>query len=82
MKKVGDLTTDELEHLIEAKILEILGDPDAGLELRDEVKERLRDSLAAAERGQKPLSMDAVAKLFRLHDPAEDIYTADDGEPV
>ena len=82
MTKVGDLTIDELEHLIEQKILEVLGDPDCGLELRDEVKERLRGSLAAAERGQKPLSMDEVARLFRLHDPAEDIYTVNDGEPV
>jgi len=82
MKKVGDMTIEELEHLIEEKILEVLGDPDSGLELRDEVKDRLRSSLAAAERGQKRQSMDEVATLFGLHDPAENIYTADDGESV
>jgi len=82
MKKVGDLTIDELEDLIEARNLEVLGDPDAGLELRDEVKERLRSSLAAAERGQRLLSMHEVARLFQLDDPAEDVYTADDGAPV
>jgi len=82
MKKVGDLTIDELEDLIEARILEVLGDPDAGLELRDEVKERLRSSLAAVERGQRLLSMDEVARLFQVGDPAEDVYAADDGEPV
>ena len=82
MKKVGDLTIEELEHLIEAKILEVVGDPDSGLELRDEVKDRLRSSLAAAERGRKGRSMDEVATLFGLDDPAENIYTVDDGEPV
>ncbi len=82
MRYVGDMTIEELEHLIEEKILEVLGDPDSGLELRDEVKDRLRGSLAAAERGQKCRSMDEVARLLRLHDPAEDIYSADDGEPV
>lgn len=33
MTKVKDLTIDELEYLIEQKILEVLGDPDSGLEL-------------------------------------------------
>jgi len=60
MKKVGDLTIDEPEDLIEARILEVLGDPDAGLELRDEVKDRLRSSLAAAECGQRLLSMESA----------------------
>ena len=41
MVKVKDLTMQELEYLIEQKILEILGDPDSGLELKEEFKERL-----------------------------------------
>ena len=41
MTNVRDLTIDELEHLIEQKILEVLGDPDSGLELRQEFKEEL-----------------------------------------
>jgi hypothetical protein len=45
MVKVKDLTIDDLEHLIEQKVLEILGDPDSGLELRDEFKEKLRERL-------------------------------------
>ena len=41
MSKIKDLTMDELEHLIEQKVLELLGDPDAGLELRQDFKEKL-----------------------------------------
>ncbi len=51
--KVADLTVDELRSLVKETarqtILEILGDPDQGLELRDELKDRLRRSLAATE---------------------------------
>ena len=45
MTKVKDLTIDELEYLIEQKILEVLGDPDFGLELREEFKQELKERL-------------------------------------
>jgi len=45
MLKVKDLSIDELEHLIEQKILEVLGDPDSGLGLKDEFKKKLRERL-------------------------------------
>ncbi len=45
MNKIKDMTVDELEHLIEQKVLEFLGDPDAGLELRPEFKEELNRRL-------------------------------------
>jgi len=45
MIKVKDLTIDDLEYLIEQKVLEILGDPDSELELKDEFKEELRERL-------------------------------------
>ena len=45
MTKVKDLTIDELEYLIEQKILEVLGDPDSGLELREEFKQELKGRL-------------------------------------
>jgi hypothetical protein len=45
MAKVKDLTIDELEYLIEKKILEVLGDPDYGLELREEFKQELKGRL-------------------------------------
>ncbi|HXL02960.1 MAG TPA: hypothetical protein PK016_07600 [Candidatus Atribacteria bacterium] len=48
MLKVKDLSMDDLEYLIEQKVLEILGDPDSGIELTDEFKKKL------AERLEKP----------------------------
>ena len=59
MTKVKDLTVEELEYLIEQKILEILGDPDSGLELRDEFKEELRERLKSPS---KRISQRGVAK--------------------
>jgi hypothetical protein len=43
--KVKDLSIDELEFLIEQKILEFFGDPDSGLELKPEFKEELERRL-------------------------------------
>jgi hypothetical protein len=45
MTNVKDLTIDELECLIEQKILEVLGDPDSGLELKEEFKQELKSRL-------------------------------------
>lgn len=45
MRNVKDLTMDELEGLIEQKILEVLGDPDSGLELKEEFKCELKRRL-------------------------------------
>jgi len=68
--KVKDLSVDQLKALIEEtveeKLQEILGDPDAGFELRDEVKERLRLSLAAMRGGQKGIPIDKVASQAGL----------------
>lgn len=62
--KVKDLTVEQLRTLIqeavEEKLQEVLGDPDWGLELREEVKERLRHSLAAAERREKGIPIEEV----------------------
>jgi len=61
MVKVKDLSMDDLEYLIEQKILEILGDPDAGWELRDEFKKKLRERLA---RPSKRIAHGEVLKEF------------------
>ena len=45
MAKVKDLTIEDLEFLIEQKVLEILGDPDSGLELKPEFKQELERRL-------------------------------------
>ena len=55
--KVKELSVEQLKALIqeavEEKLQEILGDPDQGLELKEDVKERLRRSLAAVESGDE-----------------------------
>jgi len=61
MAKVRDLTIDDLEYLIEQKVLEMLGDPDSGLELKDEFKEELRKRL---ENSSKRISHAEVIKRF------------------
>jgi len=65
---VAQMSRDELREMIEVtleqKLLELLGDPDEGLEIRESVRERLlrqRKAVAAGERGE-PLE-DVVRRL-------------------
>ena len=68
--KIRDLTTEQLKALIqdvvEEKLQEMLDDPDQGLELREEVKQRLRESLDAAERGEESIPVEQVARETSL----------------
>ena len=57
---VGQLSTDELKEIIrsvvEQKLKEILGDPDEGLEIRADVRDRLvrqKKAVANGERGEE-----------------------------
>ena len=56
---VAQMSRDELRKMIEVtleqKLLELLGDPDEGLEIRKSVRERLlrqQKAVAAGERGE------------------------------
>ncbi len=56
---VAEMSTAELREMIaesvEEKLLELLGDPDEGLELRKSVKDRLlrqQQAVAAGDRGE------------------------------
>jgi hypothetical protein len=56
---VAQMSRDELREMIEValeqKLLELLGDPDEGLEIRESVRERLlhqQKEVAAGERGE------------------------------
>lgn len=56
---VAQMTKEEFREMIETsierKLLEILGDPDEGLEIRKSVRDRLlrqKEAVAAGERGQ------------------------------
>ncbi len=42
MAKIKEMTTAELEEFIEQKVVELLGDPDSGLNLRPEFKRKLQ----------------------------------------
>jgi RNase P/RNase MRP subunit POP5 len=45
MSEIKDLTLDDIESLIEQKMLEFFGDPDSGLALRTEFREELKRRL-------------------------------------
>jgi len=68
--KVKELTVEQLKTLIkeaiEEKLEEVIGDPDLGLELREEIQERLRGSLAAMQSGEKGIPIDRVARQAGL----------------
>lgn len=61
MDKIKDLTVEDLEHLIEQKMLEFLGDPDSGLEMRKEFKMELNRRLKNPGPG---ISQHEVGKKF------------------
>lgn len=45
MSKVKDMSIEDIEQLIKNKILRIFGDPEAGLQLSDEFKKKLKARL-------------------------------------
>ncbi len=61
MENISQLTIDDLENLIEQKIIEVLGDPDINLNLRDDFKKELKNRL---KRKVKRFSHQEVVKRF------------------
>lgn len=63
--KIKELTIEQfkalIEDTIEAKMEEIFGDPDEGLELTDEAKAKIEESLAAYKHGEKGTPLEKVA---------------------
>ena len=59
MPKVEEMSIDDLEQLIEHKLLEILGDADSGLELKKEFKRKLEQRL---KKSSKRISHEEVLK--------------------
>ena len=45
MAKTQSVISQDLEQLIEHKVLEIIGDPDSGLQLKEEFKVKLQERL-------------------------------------
>jgi hypothetical protein len=70
MKTISQLTVSQLEALIESaverKLVEMLGDPDRGLELTPAAKNKLRRSIAATQRGERGIPAKTVAKELGL----------------
>lgn len=70
-KTVAEMTTEELREmlgeLIEAKLTEVLRDPDEGFELRQTLRERLELQKSAVERGDRGESFDDVARRLGLY---------------
>ena len=68
--KVSELTVEQLKALIKEAVAEqleeTLGDPDCGLELREEVRERLCRSLADKEASKECQYLSEVAKKLGL----------------
>jgi len=65
--KVADLTVDDLRKLIRETVIqtlfEVIGDPDEGLELRDEFKLELQRALATDEASETIPAQDVAARL-------------------
>ncbi len=61
MDKIKDMTIEDLEQLIEHKLLEILGDPDSGLQLNKEFKRKLQQRL---KKTSERISHQEVLKRF------------------
>ena len=69
-KTVADMTTSELRQLVssvvEEKLVQLLGDPDEGLALRENVRERLLRQKKAVSKGERGEPLESVARRLRL----------------
>jgi len=67
---ISELKVNDLRELIrtevEQTVIELLGDPDEGLELREEIKSRLERSLANKQSAKKNISAQKVADKLGL----------------
>jgi methyl coenzyme M reductase subunit C-like uncharacterized protein (methanogenesis marker protein 7) len=64
---ISDLSLDELKELVKGlvddRIRDLVGDPDLGLQLRDDVRTRLKQSLSSETR----VTGEAMAEQLGLH---------------
>ena len=69
-KIVAAMTARELRELVgsavEEKIVEILGEPDSGLVLRESVRKRLLRQKRAVARGERGESLDTAVRCLNL----------------
>jgi hypothetical protein len=69
-KTVADMTAKELRQLVssvvEEKLIELLGDPDEGLVLRESVRKRLLRQKRAVSKGERGESLETAARRLKL----------------
>jgi hypothetical protein len=69
-KTVADMTTTELRELVssavEEKLIQLLGDPDEGLVLRENVRKRLLRQKRAVSKGERGESLETVVRRLKL----------------
>jgi hypothetical protein len=67
---VNQMTVGEfrelIETIVEQKLLELLGDPDEGLQIRDDVRKRLLRQKKAVEAGERGTSLEDVMRDLGL----------------
>lgn len=61
MARAKAMTADDIEQLVEQKLLELIGDPDSGLHLRKEFKAKLEQRI---KKPSKRISHEEVLKRF------------------
>ena len=61
MNKIKGITINDLDQIIEEKVIELLGDPDSGLQLKKEFKTELERRL---KKPSKKISHSEVLKKF------------------
>ena len=69
-KIVAEMTAEELREVVgsavEKKIVELLGDPDAGLEIRENVRKRLLRQKRAVAKGERGEPLEKVVRRLKL----------------
>jgi hypothetical protein len=69
-KTVADMTATELRQMVgsvvEEKLIQLLGDPDDGLVLRENVRRRLLRQKREVSSGERGESLEAVARRLKL----------------
>ncbi|MDP2981856.1 MAG: hypothetical protein Q8O92_00815 [Candidatus Latescibacter sp.] len=67
---IADLTVDQFKALMQEIVIqtftEMLGDPDEGLELREDIKVKIQKSLSAVKAGEKIIPAEEVASNLGL----------------
>ena len=69
-RTVAEMTGEELRELVEAaverKLAELLGDPDAGFALREDVRQRLLRQRRAVAKGARGEPLETVIRRLKL----------------